>query len=157
MADSFGYTFARIADVIERFTEEVGLNRYSLVMQDYGGPVGMRLAVRKPERLSALVVQNAVCHEDGASVRSGRPGVHSGPTVPVEVALRENFFTPNATRQRHVGNSPEPDRYDPDLWTDELAFLDQPGQPDIQTDLFYDYRTNMANYPVWHATTPPSR
>lgn len=65
-----------------------------------------------------------------------------------EQALRENFFSPGATRQRHIGKSSHPDRYDPDLWTDELAFLNRRGQDDIQTDLFYDYRTNVASYPV---------
>ncbi len=59
------------------------------------------------------------------------------------------IFSPSATRLRHVGNSPRPDRYDPDLWTDELAFLNRHGQYDIQTDLFYDYRNNVASYPAW--------
>jgi pimeloyl-ACP methyl ester carboxylesterase len=63
--DSFSYTFDHIADYVERLTDEIGLTHYSLVMQDYGGPVGMRLAVRRPERISALIVHNAVCHEDG--------------------------------------------------------------------------------------------
>jgi hypothetical protein len=66
-----------------------------------------------------------------------------------EAALRENFFSLAATRQRHVGTSPNAENYDPDLWTDELAFLSRPGQQDIQTDLFYDYRTNVASYPAW--------
>ena len=66
-----------------------------------------------------------------------------------EAALRENFFSFAATRQRHVGTSPDAENYDPDLWTDELAFLSRPGQEDIQTDLFYDYRTNVASYPAW--------
>ena len=56
-----------------------------------------------------------------------------------------------ATRTRHVGNDPNPERYDPDLWTDEYAFLNQPGQADIQSDLFYDYRTNVDAYPKWQA------
>jgi pimeloyl-ACP methyl ester carboxylesterase len=63
--------------------------------------------------------------------------------------LRQNFFSYDATRLRHIGTSPHPERYDPDLWTDELAFLSRPGQSDIQTDLFYDYRTNVASYPEW--------
>jgi pimeloyl-ACP methyl ester carboxylesterase len=158
-ADAFTYSFDRIAEVIERLADEVGLARYALVVQDYGGPVGMRLAVRRPDRLTALVVQNAVCHEDGLgplwetrrAFWADRPG-H-------EEALRVNFFSAAATRQRHVGNSPNPDRYDPDLWTDELAFLNRTGQPDIQTDLFYDYRTNVASYPAWQqwlrTTQPP--
>lgn len=147
----FAYTFDHLADIVEGFTDAVGLTSYALVVQDYGGPVGMRLAVRRPERLTALVVQNAVCHDDGLGplweTRRAFWADHAGH----EAALRENFFAPAATRLRHVGRSPAPERYDPDLWTDELAFLDRPGQRDIQTDLFYDYRTNVASYPAWQA------
>ncbi|OBF27477.1 alpha/beta hydrolase [Mycobacterium sp. ACS1612] len=158
-ADSFSYTFDRIAAYVEKFTDAVGLDRYSLVVQDYGGPVGMRLAVRRPERVTALVVQNAVCHEEGLGPLWETRRAFWSDRASHEDALRENFFSPAATRQRHVGNSPHPDRYDPDLWTDELAFLRRPGQQDIQTDLFYDYRTNVASYPDWQRwlrkTQPP--
>jgi pimeloyl-ACP methyl ester carboxylesterase len=158
-ADGFSYTFDHIADYVGRFTDEIGLDRYSLVVQDYGGPVGMRLAVRRPERLNALMVQNAVCHDDGLGPLWETRRAFWADRAAHEAALRENFFSPNATRLRHVGNSPHPDRYDPDLWTDELAFLNRPGQQDIQTDLFYDYRTNVASYPAWQQwlrdTQPP--
>ena len=157
--DSFSYTFDHIADYVERLTDEIGLTHYSLVMQDYGGPVGMRLAVRRPERISALIVHNAVCHEDGLGPLWETRRAFWSDRARHEQALRENFFSPTATRVRHVGHSPDPDRYDPDLWTDELAFLNRPGQRDIQTDLFYDYRTNVASYPVWQQwlreTQPP--
>src|SRR6476469_1550677 len=79
--DSFSYTFDHIADYVERLTDEIGLTHYSLVMQDYGGPVGMRLAVRRPERISALIVHNAVCHEDGLGPLR-ETAEHSGPTEP---------------------------------------------------------------------------
>jgi pimeloyl-ACP methyl ester carboxylesterase len=158
-ADGFGYTFDHLAEFIERFTDEVALDRYALIVQDYGGPVGMRLAMRRPDRLSALIVQNAVCHEDGLGPLWETRRAFWADRPRHEDALRENFFSPAATRQRHVGNSPEPDRYDPDLWTDELAFLNRPGQHDIQTDLFYDYRTNVSSYPIWQQwlrdTQPP--
>jgi pimeloyl-ACP methyl ester carboxylesterase len=81
------------------------------------------------------------------------PGLPGSPTSlwadreTQEAALRENFFSFAATR--HLGTSPNEENYDPDLWTDEFAFLSQPGQQDIQTDLFYDYRTNVASYPAW--------
>ncbi len=114
--------------MIERFADEVGLARYALVLQDYGGPVGMRLAVRRPDRLTALVVQNAVCHEDGLGPLWETRRAFWADRTGHEEALRVNFFSAAATRQRHVGNSPNPDRYDPDLWTDELAFL-QPDGP----------------------------
>lgn len=148
-ASAFDYTFDHLADVVAGFTDAVGLDRYALVVQDYGGPVGMRLATRNPERLTGLVVQNAVCHEDGLGPLWDTRRAFWADRTTHEAALRENFFSPDATRLRHVGTSPHPECYDPDLWTDELAFLDRPGQRDIQTDLFYDYRTNVASYPAW--------
>ena len=158
-ADVFHYTFDRITEIIERFTENVGLARYAMAMQDYGGPVGMRLALRRPDRLTALIVHNAVCHEVGLGPLWETRRSFWADRQTHEAGLRENFLSPKATRQRHVGNSPRPDRYDPDLWTDEIAFLNRPGQSDIQTDLFYDYRTNVASYPSWQqwlrATQPP--
>ena len=68
-----------------------------------------------------------------------------------ESALRKNLLSLETTRTRHVGDDPEPGAYDPDLWTDEFAFLNQPGQAEIQSDLFYDYRTNVEAYPKWQA------
>jgi pimeloyl-ACP methyl ester carboxylesterase len=120
-------------------------------MQDYGGPVGFRLAIAHPARVRALIVQNAVAHEDGLGPLWDTRRAFWADRPAHEAALRENFFSPAATRQRHVGTSPHPEAYDPDLWTDELAFLGRPGQHDIQTDLFYDYRTNVASYPAWQA------
>ena len=146
----FAYTFDHLAAVIGRFTEVLGLRRYTLVVQDYGGPVGFRLAIAHPGRLDALVVQNAVAHEDGLGPLWQTRREFWADRKAHEAALRENFFSFAATRQRHVGTSPNTENYDPDLWTDEFAFLSRPGQQDIQADLFYDYRTNVASYPAWH-------
>jgi pimeloyl-ACP methyl ester carboxylesterase len=145
----FAYTFDHLAAVIGRFTEVLGLRRYTLVVQDYGGPVGFRLAIAHPERLGALIVQNAVAHEDGLGPLWQTRREFWADRKAHEAALRENFFSFAATRQRHVGTSPNAENYDPDLWTDEFAFLSRPGQQDIQTDLFYDYRTNVASYAAW--------
>ena len=147
----FAYTFDHLAAVIGRFTEVLGLRRYTLVVQDYGGPVGFRLAIAHPGRLDALVVQNAVAHEDGLGPLWQTRREFWADREAHEAALRENFFSFAATRQRHVGTSPNAENYDPDLWTDEFAFLGRPGQQDIQADLFYDYRTNVASYPAWQA------
>jgi hypothetical protein len=68
-----------------------------------------------------------------------------------ESALRVNLLSLPTTRARHVGDDPDVERHDPDLWTDEYYFTNQPGQGDIQSDLFYDYRTNVENYPKWDA------
>jgi pimeloyl-ACP methyl ester carboxylesterase len=107
-----------------RFTEALAIPRYTLYMQDHGGPVGFRMALAHPERVEAVIVQDAVSHNEG---------------------LGSNWKT------RHVGNDPHIDRYDPDLWTDEFAFLSQPGQIDIRTELFYNYRANVESYPKWQA------
>jgi pimeloyl-ACP methyl ester carboxylesterase len=148
---SFSYTFDRIAQIIERFTQSIGLTRYSLYMQDYGGPVGFRLALAHPERIETLIVQNAVAHNEGLGKNWVTRRAFWADRATHEAALRTNLLSLETTRTRHVGSDPKIDRYDPDLWTDEFAFLNQPGQADIQTELFYDYRTNVASYPTWQA------
>ncbi|HXN61734.1 MAG TPA: alpha/beta hydrolase [Acidimicrobiales bacterium] len=146
---SFDYTFDNLAEIIERFTELTRIDRYSLFLQDCGGPVGFRLAVAHPDRLATLVIQNAVAHDDGLGPLWQTRREFWADRAANETALRANFLSFDATRQRHLGTSPNVALYDPDLWTDEFAFLSGPGQGDIQMDLFYDYRTNVASYPAW--------
>ncbi len=148
---AFAYTFDRCADIVTSFTEALGLSRYTLYMQDYGGPVGFRMALAHPERVEALIVQNAVAHDEGLGELWNPRRAFWADRSANEATLRKNLLSLSATRNRHVGTDPDPERYDPDLWTDEFAFLNQPGQADIQTDLFYDYRTNVAAYPKWQA------
>jgi pimeloyl-ACP methyl ester carboxylesterase len=146
---SFTYTFDHLAQVIEGFVEALGLKTYHLYMQDYGGPVGFRLAIAHPERLQKLIIQNAVAHDTGLGPTWKTRRAFWADRAANESALRTNLLSLATTRTRHVGTDPAVDRYDPDLWTDEFAFLSQPGQADIQTELFYDYRTNVASYPNW--------
>jgi pimeloyl-ACP methyl ester carboxylesterase len=148
---SFAYTFDRVAEVMNRFTEALGLSRYTLYMQDYGGPVGFRMALVHPERIEALIVQNAVAHNEGLGANWKARRAFWADRAANESALRGNLLSLSATRTRHLGNDPDVERYDPDLWTDEFAFLSQPGQAEIQSDLFYDYRTNVDAYPKWQA------
>jgi pimeloyl-ACP methyl ester carboxylesterase len=150
-AKKFAYTFDHYAEIMNRFTEALGLARYTLFMQDYGGPVGFRMALVHPDRIEALIVQDAVAHNEGlgANWKTRREFWADRPAN--ESALRANLLSLPATRTRHVGSDPNADRYDPDLWTDEFAFLSQPGQIEIQSDLFYDYRTNVDAYPKWQA------
>jgi pimeloyl-ACP methyl ester carboxylesterase len=147
----FAYTFDRIAALMTRFTESIGLSRYTLYMQDYGGPVGFRMALVHPDRVEALIVQNAVAHNDGLGAIWETRRAFWKDRAAYEAKLRTNLLSLETTRARHVGTDPHVERYDPDLWTDEYRFLNQPGQGDIQTDLFYDYRTNVASYPAWQA------
>ena len=146
----FEYTFDHLARVMDEFIQTRHLTRYTLYMQDYGGPVGFRLALTHPERVTGFIVQNAVAHEEGISgpLWIPRKAFWADPNAN-EAIVRANLISPEAARLRHVGTSPRPDRYDPDLWTDEAAFLARPGEDAIQRDLFYDYRTNVARYPQW--------
>jgi pimeloyl-ACP methyl ester carboxylesterase len=145
----FTYTFDHIAEIVDAFTVKLGLTHYIMYMQDYGGPVGFRLALAHPERVDALIIQNAVSHEDGLGPLWNKRREFWANRAPNEAALRENLISFNATRLRHLGSSPNIGLYDPDLWMDEFAFLSRPGEVDIQSDLFYDYRTNVASYPKW--------
>ena len=147
----FAYTFDHIAEVMTHFTEALGLTRYTLYMQDYGGPVGFRMALAHPERIEALIVQDAVAHNTGLGANWETRRAFWADRAANESALRANLLSLEATRTRHVGSDPNVERYDPDVWTDEFRFLSQPGQADIQTELFYDYRANVENYPKWQA------
>jgi len=148
---AFRYTFDHLAEVVDHFLEGQGADRYGLYLQDYGGPVGFRLALAHPERVRALIVQNAVAHEQGLSDLWAARRAFWADRAAHEAAVRENLLSLAATRQRHVGRSPHPERIDPDTWESEYAFLSRPGMVDIQLELFYDYRTNVASYARWQA------
>jgi pimeloyl-ACP methyl ester carboxylesterase len=147
----FAYTFDHIAEIINHFTEALGLSRYTLYMQDYGGPVGFRMILAHPERVEALIVQDAVAHNEGLGANWKTRRAFWADRAPNESALRTNLMSLETTRSRHVGNDADVGRHDPDLWTDEFYFLNRPGQVEIQSDLFYDYRTNVDAYPKWQA------
>ena len=150
-AAGFAYTFDRIAEIMNHFAEAIALPRHALYMQDYGGPVGFRMVLAHPERVNSLIVQNAVAHDEGLGpLWKGRRAFWADRAANEE-DLRTNLLSLATTRGRHVGGDPNVERYDPDLWSDEFAFLSQPGQAEIQTDLFYDYRTNVDSYPKWQA------
>ncbi len=147
----FSYTFAHYAEIVHHFIQALGLTRYTLYMQDYGGPVGFRMVLSHPDQIEGIIVQNAVAHNEGLGPLWKPRRAFWADRAGNESTLRTGFLSLETTRARHVGNDPDVDRYDPDLWTDEFAFLSKPGQADIQSDLFYDYRTNVENYPKWQA------
>lgn len=153
----FSYTFDNIARVMDRFTEGLKLTHYTLYMQDYGGPVGFRMGLAHPDRVEALIVQDAVAHNEGLAANWATRRAFWADRPAHEQALRENLLSLATTRTRHVGDDPRVELYDPDLWTDEFAFLNAPGQIQIQSDLFYDYRTNVAAYPMWQAWLQKTR
>jgi pimeloyl-ACP methyl ester carboxylesterase len=148
---SFPYSFDHLAEVMAHFTDQLGLAHYVLYMQDYGGPVGFRLALAHPDRVAGLIVQNAVAHEDGLGPSWAPRRAFWADRAAHEAAFRQSFLSFETTRKRHIGSSPNPAAYDPDLWTDEFAFLSQPGETEIQSDLFFDWQTNVAAFPAWQA------
>jgi pimeloyl-ACP methyl ester carboxylesterase len=146
---TFAYTFDHIAAIVGDFLKLKGVDKCNLYLQDYGGPMGFRLALAHPDLVESLIIQNAVVHEEGLGPLWASRRVYWANRPSHEAALRANFLSLETTRQRHLGSDPDTSRYDPDLWMDEYAFLSRPGQGQIQSDLFYDYRTNVALYPRW--------
>jgi pimeloyl-ACP methyl ester carboxylesterase len=147
---AFAYTFDHLAEAIAGFTDALGLDRYHLYLQDYGGPVGFRLMMARPRQRRGLIIQNANAYEEGLGAKwKGIAAYWADPAARPEVY--EAFASLEGARQRHIAGSPHPERYNPDAWTDEFAFLSRPGQREIQASLLLDYRTNVASYPAWQA------
>jgi pimeloyl-ACP methyl ester carboxylesterase len=143
----FKYTFDHLADVIERFTEILRLSHYALFVFDYGAPVGFRLAIRHPERISALISQNGNAYAEGLS-EGWNPiqAYWKDPSEQNRTALRA-FLKPESTQWQYTHGVPNPERLSPDTWTLDSALLARPGNDEIQLDLFADYQTNVALYP----------
>jgi pimeloyl-ACP methyl ester carboxylesterase len=150
-ATAFDYTFDHLERIVDRFTDALGLTAYFMLLQDYGGPIGMRHALRRPERIRGLIVQNAVTHDEGLGPMWEARRAFWKDRKTHEASVLSAFTSFEGAKLRHVGTSPNAERYNPDTWTDEFAALSRPGQDRIQADLFYDYRTNVASYPVWQA------
>ena len=146
----FAYTFDGLADVIERFVQGLELDSFSLYLQDYGGPVGFRLAARHPEWVEALIIQNANAYEEGfTNVSRGllEPANRAGATEPPALDLSKL----EATKFQYQHGARDPDVMNPDAWTHDQYGLDRPGNGRIQLALQADYPTNLTQYSRWHA------
>jgi pimeloyl-ACP methyl ester carboxylesterase len=153
----FAYTFDHIARIMDDFTQALGISSYTIYMQDYGGPVGFRMILAHPERVQTLILQDAVAHNEGLGANWATRRAFWSDRAAHEDDLRRNLLSLAVTKTRHVGDDPNVELYDPDLWADEYAFLNSPGQAQIQSDLFYDYRTNVDAYPKWQAWMQKNR
>jgi pimeloyl-ACP methyl ester carboxylesterase len=146
----YAYTFDHLAETTNALLEQLGINHYSIFMQDYGAPVGYRILLAHPERLQALVVQNANAYEEGLGAKwKGIAAYWADPKAHPEVPAV--FTSLEAAKIRHAGGSAAPERYNPETWIEEYEFLSRRGQQEIQESLLYDYRTNVASYPAWQA------
>jgi pimeloyl-ACP methyl ester carboxylesterase len=148
---TFTYTFDRLADVMDKFTQAVGAQRYVLYAQDFGGPVGFRLAAKHPERVASMVVQNAVAHEEGLSASMDVARPYWAKRTPETEAPMRALLTLDTTRFQYLDGARDPSRVSPDAWTHAQALLDRPGNADIQLAILHDYGSNLNRYPEWQA------
>ena len=149
--DQFAYTFDNLARVIDDFTGKVGLTKYALYVQDYGAPVGYRLAVAHPERVTAIVVQNGNAYDEGLDNDFWKPlkAYWKDRTNENAEPLRK-FLTLEATRWQYTHGVRNVAAISPDTWTIDQALLDRPGNQEVQLALFYSYGSNPQQYPFWH-------
>lgn len=146
----FAYGFAAFADIVDALLATLGAARYALYVMDYGAPVGFRLALKHPERVSALIVQNGNAYEAGmgefwVSTRA----LWADNSAANRDAMRP-FLTIEGTRFQYLTGVKDIERLDPAAWIHDQFFLDRPGNADIQLDIIYDYRGNVALYPDFH-------
>jgi pimeloyl-ACP methyl ester carboxylesterase len=149
--EQFEYTFDNLAGVVERFTEEVGLKKYVLYVQDYGAPVGYRLAVKHPDRVVAIVVQNGNAYDEGIDNDFWKP-IKAYWQAPESKERREAlrpFTRLDATRWQYTHGTRDAAGISPDNWFHDQYLLDRPGNADIQLDLFLSYGSNPPLYPKW--------
>jgi pimeloyl-ACP methyl ester carboxylesterase len=145
--EEFNYTFENIARVVERFTEIIGFDRFALYVFDYGAPTGFRMAVRHPDRITAIISQNGNAYEEGLS--DGWTPIRAYWEVASQAnrkALRD-FLTPETTRWQYTHGVPDPTTVSPDGQNLDNYYLSRPGADEIQLDLFGDYKSNVALYP----------
>jgi pimeloyl-ACP methyl ester carboxylesterase len=149
--DAFPYTFAKLAEVIGRFTEAVNLKRFAVYIFDYGAPVGLRIAVKHPDRITAIISQNGNAYEEGLS--GGWNPIRTywrEPTKANRDALR-SFLSPETTFWQYTHGVAEPPLVSPDGYSLDDFYMARPGAHEPQLDLFLDYASNVALYPKFQA------
>ena len=145
----FDYTFENLTNVIDRFTETLGLEQYAVYVFDYGAPVGLRLALRHPERVTAIISQNGNAYEEGLS--DGWDPIRrywQAPTEENREALRA-FLTPETTQWQYTHGIADSQQVAPEAYTLDSALLARPGNDEIQLDLLLDYASNVELYPAF--------
>lgn len=149
-AATYDYDFATLANTIDAFTQTLGLDSYTLYLQDFGGPVGFRLAQAHPERVDGLIIQNATIHAEGwnPDVVAQFAPFWAERTAETEKPLYA-FFEAETTRWQYTQGSSRSDQVSPDAWVHDQAGLDRPGRAEIQLEYLWNYQDNVANYPAW--------
>ncbi len=150
--EEYDYTFDNIAEVVDSFTEKLGMTKYSMYVMDYGAPVGYRLAVKHPERIASLIVQNGNAYDEGL-LDFWKPikAYWKNKTNDNAEVLRKSLLTVEATMWQYTNGVRNPETIAPDNWFCDQYLMDRPGNKDIQLQLFYDYSSNPPLYPEWQA------
>ncbi|KAI1750266.1 alpha/beta-hydrolase [Xylaria castorea] len=144
----YQYTFGNLADTIGSFLDILVIKRFAVYIFDYGAPTGLRLALNRPESVSAIISQNGNAYVEGFGQGFWAPLMKywaSGSAADREALLSALTF--NSTKSQYVDGSPHPNKIEPETYHLDQALLERPGNKDIQLDLFYDYRTNVDLYP----------
>jgi pimeloyl-ACP methyl ester carboxylesterase len=149
--NEFAYTFDRLAEVVDKFAQQLNLKAYTLYVQDYGAPVGYRLAVKHPERVQALVVQNGNAYEEGLRDFWLPLKAYWQDKSEANAAKLRPFLELGGTKWQYTHGTRKPNHQNPDTWTHDQALLDRAGNKEIQLQLFYDYGSNLKLYPGWQA------
>lgn len=147
----YTYTFDHLAETIIKLTDALKLDRYVLFMQDYGAPVGMRVATTRPQSVIGTIFQNGNVYEEGLGPMWEERKAFWNNRGELQAEVVKQHQSLAVTRARHLGTDPDIEAYNPDLWMDEYAYLNRPGQDQIQSDLIFDYQNNIAAYPIWQS------
>jgi pimeloyl-ACP methyl ester carboxylesterase len=146
----YSYTFDSLAKTIEAFTDALNLQRYALYIFDFGAPTGLRLAVSRPERVSAIVSQNGNAYEEGLGEVWAPLKNWWKDETPDNREIIRGLLGADGIRSQYFTGMPEPARIAPESYTLDIALIERPGNMDIQLDLHLDYRNNVALYPQFH-------
>ena len=150
-AAGFAYTFDQLAAVTDDLLDSLKLERYAIYIQDYGSPVGFRLFVKHPEKISGIITQNGNAYESGLSPAWQPFRDYWADKSPANEAKLRGFLTLDTTKFQYTQGYRNPARVSPDAWTHDQLTLDKPGNAEIQLALFYDYQNNVKQYDAWHA------
>ncbi|MBI1190021.1 MAG: alpha/beta fold hydrolase [Tepidisphaera sp.] len=151
-AAQFEYTFDHLAQIVDDFTVQQGLTKFAIYVQDYGAPVGYRIAAAHPDRISGIIVQNGNAYVEGLPDGFWAPlkEFWKNPTPELRTKL-EGFLKLDTTKWQYLHGAHDPSKISPDAWTLDQATLDRPGNNDVQIALFKDYGSNPPKYPAWQA------
>ena len=147
----FRYTFDRFGELVDGLLDQLGVKRYAMYVMDYGAPVGWRLALKHPERVTGLIVQNGNAYDEGLKEFWDPIKAYWSDGSEAHRRALYPLVAPETTKFQYTDGVADVSRIAPDNWVHDQALLDRPGNAEIQMDLFYDYRTNLPLYPAVQA------